>query len=297
MNLTLRVTLGNRSLILKQGRPWVEKYDHIEAPWERTLIEGRFYEAVRGVPAVSDRMPELLALDAPHHVLALADAGSLGDYTSIYAGGQISDPVVDELLDWLKSLGRVAIPEHEKGDFANLAMRALNHEHIFHFPLAFGNGLDLDQITQGLGRTAEDLKADGAYVARASGLGETYLADRATLVHGDYFPGSWIRATEGIRIIDPEFCFLGAREFDYGVMMGHLALARVEVEVAERVLAASRQERLDETLVLGFAGVEIMRRLIGVAQLPLTCDLRAKRRLLEVSRSLVLSPERELSCW
>src|SRR4051812_21791268 len=36
MNLTLRVTTPARSVIVKQGRPWVEKYPQIPAPTERT---------------------------------------------------------------------------------------------------------------------------------------------------------------------------------------------------------------------------------------------------------------------
>ncbi len=297
MNLTLRVTLANRSVILKQGRPWVEKYDHIEAPWDRTLIEGRFYEAVRDVRAVSGRMPEILDLDPHNHVLALSDAGSLGDFTSIYKDGAISSATVDELLDWLRALGSVTIPNDRKDAFTNRAMRALNHEHIFRLPLARDSGLDLDRITEGLARAAEDLKADEAYAARVRVLGSRYLEDGPALVHGDYFPGSWMKAADGIRIIDPEFCFVGDREFDYGVMLGHLALARSSVAPAERVMAASRRERLDTALVLNFAGVEIMRRLIGVAQLPLSHDLDTKRRLLDISRSLVLAPQAELSCW
>ncbi len=297
MNLTLRVTLASRSLILKQGRPWVEKYDHIEAPWDRTLIEGRFYEAARGVGAVSSRMPEILDLDPHNHVLALSDTGSLGDFTAIYEAGVIPAATVDELLDWLKALSTVTIPAPEKDRFTNRAMRALNHEHIFRLPLARDNGLDLDRITEGLGRAAEGLKADEAYADRVRALGSRYLEDGVSLVHGDYFPGSWMKAADGIRIIDPEFCFLGAREFDYGVMLAHLALARTPVEPAQRVLDATRSERLDTALVLNFAGVEIMRRLIGVAQLPLSHDLDTKRRLLDVSRSLVLTPRAELSCW
>ena len=39
-----------------------------------------------------------------------------------------------------------------------------------------------------------------------------------------------------------------------------------------------------------FAGVEIMRRLIGVAQLPLECGIQGKRDLLLRSRELVLTP-------
>lgn len=297
MNLTLRVILANRSLILKQGRPWVERYDHIEAPWDRTLIEGRFYEAVRGVRAVSGRMPEILDLDSHNHVLALSDAGSSGDFTTIYEDGEITDAVLDELLDWLRALGSVTIPDDRKDAFANRAMRSLNHEHIFRLPLARDNGLDLDRITEGLGRAAEDLKADDDYTARVHALGSRYLEDGTSLVHGDYFPGSWMKAADGICIIDPEFCFVGAREFDYGVMLAHLALARTPVAAADRVLAATRRERLDTALVLNFAGVEVMRRLIGVAQLPLSHDLDTKRRLLDVSRSLVLTPQAELSCW
>ena len=37
MNLTLRIRTDRRSVVLKQARPWVEKYDHIEAPWDRGL--------------------------------------------------------------------------------------------------------------------------------------------------------------------------------------------------------------------------------------------------------------------
>ncbi len=297
MNLTLRVTLRSRSLILKQGRPWVEKYDQIAAPWERTLIEGQFYQAVRSVPAVSSRMPELLALDRHNHVLALEDMGSAGDFTSIYADRQISSADLSEILDWLSALGRVTIPEDARAGFANRAMRALNHEHMFSLPLAEQNGLDLDRVTDGLARAAEELKRDPAYGRLAGELGTKYLADHASLVHGDYFPGSWARGTRGIRIIDPEFCFLGAREFDYGVMLAHLALARVGVETADLVVGASVREHLDERVMLGFAGTEIMRRLIGVAQLPLPYGIDAKRHLLDVSRSLVLTHERGLTCW
>ena len=297
MNLTLRVILRARSLILKQGRPWVEKYDHIEAPWERTLIEGLFYETVRDHAAVSGRMPTLLRLDERHHLLVLSDAGRGGDFTSIYSHGAISQETLRELLDWLKALGEVSAPDPAKNKLANRSMRVLNHEHMFRLPLAAESRLGLDNITSGLEAAATDLKRDDVYAARVRDLGSRYLADGASLVHGDYFPGSWIRAIDSVRIIDPEFCFLGAREFDYGVMLAHLALACATKDPAEEVLTAAGDERLDERLVLGLAGVEIMRRLIGVAQLPLTCGLDVKRRLLDVSRCLVLTPERGLLCW
>ncbi len=294
MNLTLRVTLRDRSLILKQGRPWVEKYRHIPAPWERTLVEGAFYDAVRGWPDVAERMPALLHLDARDRIIVLEDLGSAGDYTSVYAGGSIDGPDFDSLIAWLAALSRVKPPW---AGLANRAMRELNHEHIFTLPLSAGNGLDLDAITPGLSSAALALQQDMPYRARVAALGTRYLADGTALVHGDFFPGSWVRTSRGVRVIDPEFCFAGTREFDYGVMLAHLAFGGVDAVTASRVLEAARGDGLDEGLLLGFAGVEIMRRLLGVAQLPLSFGLQGKQHLLTLSHNLVMAPESALSCW
>ena len=47
MNLVLRVKTNQRSLIIKQSRPWVEKYPHILAPLERAIVEGQFYQLIK----------------------------------------------------------------------------------------------------------------------------------------------------------------------------------------------------------------------------------------------------------
>src|SRR5262249_34926785 len=151
--------------------------------------------------------------------------------------------------------------------FANREMRALNHEHIFRFPLAASNGFDLDAITPGLQAAGDALKRDTAFVDRVTALGSRYLADGAALVHGDFFPGSWLDSPRGPIVIDPEFCSAGAAAFDYGVMIAHMMFADQPAERVERVLGAV-PAAADPALVLPFAGVEIMRRIIGVAQLP-----------------------------
>ena len=46
--------------------------------------------------------------------------------------------------------------------------------------------------------------------------------------------------------------------------------------------------KYSDSLVFQYAGVEIMRRILGVAQLPVRVSLEAKRRLLEQSRAMVL---------
>jgi 5-methylthioribose kinase len=295
MNLALRVTTRDgRSFILKQGRPWVEKYAHIPAPFERTIVEAAFYAAVQPVPDVARHMPSVLHVDARNHVLLLEDIGAAGDFTSIYDDGVVPNATVAALLDWLHHLSRVSVPVDQRAVFSNREMRALNHEHIFDFPLRDANGLDLDGITAGLADEARQLATDRGYAGAVAALGSRYLSDGATLVHGDYFPGSWLKAAGGPRVIDPEFCFLGDPEFDYGVLAAHVMIAQCRPDVIQSVAAAVAERRLDRLLVAAYAGVEIMRRLIGVAQLPLTFGIDRKQALLRLSRRLVVEPQRGL---
>jgi 5-methylthioribose kinase len=293
MNLALRVTTRDgRSFILKQGRPWVEKYAHIPAPFERTIVEAAFYSAVQSEPGVARRMPSLFHVDADNHVLLLEDIGVAGDFTSIYDDGAVTNATVAALLDWLQQLSRVSVPVDGRAVFSNRAMRALNHEHMFVFPLRDSNGLDLDGITAGLAEEARSLATDRAYVDAVAALGLAYLCDGVTLVHGDYFPGSWLKAADGLRVIDPEFCFLGDPEFDCGILAAHLMIAQCGPGVLELVVASVTERHLDLSRVAAYAGVEIMRRLIGVAQLQLSFGIDRKRSLLRLSRQLVVEPHR-----
>jgi 5-methylthioribose kinase len=288
MNCTLRVITPRGRLIVKQARPWVEKYDHIPAPWNRSHVEAAFYESVATVPGVGDRMPGLIHADRDARVLVLEDLGDGGDFTTMYAGVRLLQHECDALVDYLVRLRRIVVPADRRGILANREMRTLNHEHIFEFPLAEGNGLALDEITPGLQSAADEVKHDSAFVARVRALGSRYLDDGATLVHGDYFPGSWVRTGGGAAVIDPEFCFLGCAEHDSGVMMAHLIIAGetpAHVDAVERAVA---DDHGNPGLARRFAGVEIMRRLIGVAQLPLSAPIERKRELLARARQLVL---------
>ena len=97
-------------------------------------------------------------------------------------------------------------------------------------------------------------------------------------------------------MIDPEFGFCGDAEYDLGVLAAHLLLAGEAAERAEAILASYQPADPavhSAALARRYAGVEIMRRLIGVAQIPtLQADLTRKTALLTLSRRLVLEPER-----
>ena len=301
MNCVVRVRTSGGSFILKQSRPWLEKYPQIAAPFDRALAEGRFYRLVASSPTVAGRMPRLLWTDDAARTVALADLGVASDFFPLYAREiALTDETLDELVAFLSALhGLAPVDEEAREGLANLEMRALNHEHIFALPLRGENGLDLDTYTgtPGLAAAAGSLKADADYARTVAELGERYgLGVGGSLLHGDFFPGSFLRTDAGVRVIDPEFCFCGDAEFDLGVFAAHLLLAGEPAARAERVLAGYRPAGgtgVSAELARRYAGVEIMRRLIGVAQIPtLRADLVRKTGWLELSRRLVLEPGR-----
>jgi 5-methylthioribose kinase len=218
MNCTLRVVTGAGRLILKQGRPWVERYPEIPAPADRTLVEAAFYACVSAHEGVAGRMPRLVGIDHDQRVLVLDDCVGMTDLTGVY-----------EAAPW---------------------------------------------------------------PAAVESLGECYLhGPPRALLHGDFFPGSWLSDGASARVIDPEFCFAGEPAFDYGVMAAHLILGG-HWAAARRTGAAADAAGHDARLAGAFAGVEVMRRLIGVAQLPrLGRSLADKAALLQASRRLVLGLE------
>lgn len=301
MNCVVRMRTSAGSSILKQSRPWLEKYPQIAAPFDRTLIEGRFYRVVASSQTVAARMPKLLWTDDDARIIALEDLGAASDFFPLYAREiTLPEQTLTDLVAYVSALhGLAPASEVEREELANLEMRALNHEHIFALPLRAENGLDLDAYTgtPGLAAVARSLQMDGAYVRAASELGERYrIGSGDSLLHGDFFPGSFLRTSVGVRVIDPEFCFCGDAEYDLGIFAAHLLLAGESAERAEQVLRLYQPPAgatISPELARQYAGVEIMRRLIGVAQIPtLRADLAQKTAWLKLSRKLVLEPAR-----
>jgi 5-methylthioribose kinase len=286
MNLVERVMFDDGSTaILKRARGWVEKYPDIAAPIERAEVEADFYATVADT-AAGAAMPRHLGFDKGGAANLFEDLGEASDGMMVYAGQQIGDEALDAIADWMLALHN--LPAAANPRLANPKMRALNAIHIFDFPLDPGNGFDLDSITPGLQAAADRLKNDDKFVAAVRSVGEHYLGDRpGVLLHGDLYPGSWLTTPNGLYVIDPEFCWIGPREWDVGVLIAHLRLSG-QPETSIKRLITRYRDPLDPALMNKISGIEIMRRLIGVAQLPLTLDLAAKTVLLNQARALVL---------
>ncbi len=283
MNVLLRVKTDQRSFILKQSRPYVHKYQQIKAPLNRIEVEYKFYQAVQGA-FITKHIPAILAFDKKDYLIQMEDLGQCEDMTFCYRDRKVS-------LDILKKLIGISNGIHKMGKVEkfpeNMALRELNHQHIFVLPFMEENGFHLDEVQQGLQELSLLYKKDTTIKAVVNKLGDKYLSKGNVLIHGDYYPGSWMQLENKVYIIDPEFSFIGFREFDLGVMTAHLIMATMNVSSMATVMEHYKGEA-DSILVSQVAGIEIIRRLIGLAQLPLQRSIEEKDYLLQHARKMIL---------
>lgn len=267
LNLVLRVSAGERSAILKQARPWVEKYPSLAAPVERSAVEASFYRLVHAAPALTTFMPQLLGVDPAWHLLLLEDVGEQADAAALYRRASVDPASRARLIGFLAGLHMLEISQAALP--GNRAMLELNHAHIFTLPFAGG---------------------DRDLAATAARLGERYLLGVGPLLHGDFFPGAWVYGDDGVKVIDPEFCLFGPPEFDLGVMAAHLIVAGDAPETPDDLAAAYQSAgggAVDSALIRRFAGIELWRRLFGVAPLPVVLDHRRKDALIALAAGLI----------
>lgn len=292
MNFTLRVYISsNKTFIIKQSRAYVEKYPTIPAPANRATIEGRFYKFTQGNKTLSASMPTILGIDETNNIIITQDLGLSNDFTNLYQpNGIILNTEIEAIAAYLSELHRSFYSEIPNAAFANREMRALNHEHIFVYPFLEENGFNLDTILEGLQEEALIYKNDVLLKEKIKTLGDIYLADGHYLLHGDYYFGSFLRTNDGVRIIDPEFCFYGYAEFDLGVLISHLKISKQSQESIDIVLSNYKKStNFNENLLKQFIGIEIMRRIIGLAQLPITLTLQQRIDLLKEAKALIIS--------
>ncbi|MEM9624162.1 MAG: phosphotransferase [Pseudomonadota bacterium] len=286
MNVVFRARLSNGgSVIFKQAPAYVARFPDIAAPPERLHSEAEFYAAVATDPQLATRIPEIIGYDPEHHLLCLQDLGEMGDLTHVY---NLSEPLpqqpLQELLAWLGRLHNLPVSGAMP---VNQAMRELNHQHLFVVPLQSDNGVELPEA---LLQVAETLRTNQALHSSMQRLGEIYLGQRQvtriSMLHGDFYPGSWLSHAngdaQGIKVIDPEFCFAGPAEFDVGVMHAHLLMAGITDAQWQSLLEHyARPPGFAADLAAEFTAVEIIRRILGVAQLPLAATHHQQVQWLE----------------
>lgn len=290
MNFVLRARSDRKSIILKQARPWVEKFPDIEAPLERVEVEAKFYGLIQQDEFLASFTPRRLDWDPKNYILMLEDLGEGADFTYVYRKDQqFTRAELETLLKFVEHLHAYPFDPTQKLAFPlNHALKTLNHEHIFVYPYMQDNGFDLDTVQPGLQELSLTYKTDAKLKEKIQTLGQRYLGAGPSLIHGDYYPGSWLKTGAGVKVIDPEFGYFGLPEFDIGVMAAHLQMAQTPEDEIQWLLDGYRPpDGFNDNLRRAFTGVEMMRRIIGLAQLPLDLTLVEKEALLRRGRDLL----------
>lgn len=131
MNLVLRVRTDRRSIVVKQGQPWVERFPQIPAPANRTGVEHEWYTLVGGVADLAAAVPTVLGYDPVERVLCLSDLGTGGELSWVYADTALTEQQAGALVDWLGRLHATFADDDRARRLVNRQMRVLNHEHIW----------------------------------------------------------------------------------------------------------------------------------------------------------------------
>jgi 5-methylthioribose kinase len=268
INWVRRVRAGDRSFVVKQARPALERFPEYEAPTERIVCEARYYDAVRALDA--ERVcPAVLHFDEAARVLVLEDLGEVPrlDAADVGAAARIA-----------RFLG--AVHAATSGDaslagrFPNDGMRRLHGDHIFVLPFA-PNDFPLPDPVRA---RAESIWRDGRAAAIGAELYERYLAPAGALVHADVQPGNVLCARRGAVLLDAEIAHAGDPAFDLGTLFAHLALpavARGDAHAAEPAIDAARRayraaggpsDAAFEARVQRYGALEMLRRTLGAAR-------------------------------
>ena len=283
MNVVLRIQTDKRSFIVKQSRPFVQKYQEIAAPVERIEVEQKFYSSITN-SVITKHIPNILAFYEKENTLILEDLGQCHDMSFIYNSRKIDDYKLKTLVNVLSAIHAMSVADSYP---ENKELRLLNHQHIFVLPFKKDNGFSLDSVQEGLEALSITYKKDTKLKQKIASIGERYLTKGNTLLHGDYYPGSWMVLDKNIYIIDPEFSFKGFVEFDLGVLAAHTIMATMNNSYLSKIKDIYSLD-VDEKLLSQITGIEIMRRLIGLAQLPLNRTLDEKNSLLKTAYRLIM---------
>tara|TARA_B110000008_G_C16958416_1_gene559139 strand:- start:1191 stop:2159 length:969 start_codon:yes stop_codon:yes gene_type:complete len=282
MNVVLRVETNKKSFILKQSRPYVNKYPNIKNSEKRIIVEDQFYELIIK-SEIQKFFPKKIDFIKKDLILLIEDLGQCRDMSYLYSSKNINLDHFNSLIYILESIHKTKVNSFP----SNYSLKELNHEHIFVLPFQ-KNDFQLDDIQSGLKKLSTYITNDSNINDVVKRIGDMYLKVGNTLLHGDYYPGSWMQKDDNVYVIDPEFSHLGFKEFDLGVMAAHLTMITESEDYLNKIIKAY-SENIDKSIFYKVSGIEIIRRIIGLAQLPLDMSLNAKEKLLNIAKKMILS--------
>ena len=311
-----------RSVVLKHAPPYIK----ILGPEYPLSIERLTYES-RALDIYNQfargTVPELYYFDAETAVIAMED---LRDAQVLRAGliaGRVDTGIAEQVgrfmgivhsRTYVENLDSTTV-QHYRQQFANATMQSITADYVFTFPYTEH---ETNFWTSGLEPDVQRLKADTDFLRQVAYLKQIFLTAQQAVTHGDLHTGSVLVQNNTAKVIDAEFAFYGPVGFDLGLFWANYLLSyfshqdTLDVQSALKTAIAKTWHTytlefrtVDATLkeqtlqqifheAVGFAGLEMLRRLIGAAHVKdiegiadIPKKLRVERAALQFGATLV----------
>lgn len=304
------------SVVLKQGLPWVRTLPDWQLTIERVACEASLLRKWSGFNSAF--IPELWQYDDQRYILAMENLTGhrlLRDMLATSAATEELGSSVGKMMArtaFFTSTFSMSLREHSAAVQAgqNPEMSQLMEDVVFNLPFSLNDSNNNDPA---ISAHRAQLVANSEAAEAVRRLKWISATRQEALIHGDLHTGSIMVDDSDVRVIDAEFGHYGPIAWDIGEFWAHMFIAAEVHEVqnapdmAAATLEAIGSSRdsfrteilqlttnkmdseptrswisvwLDETesLAMQFAGVEVLRRIIGVGECEQLISLSAKQK-------------------
>ena len=296
LNTVYRVSDATRpehSLVLKHAPPYIKILGpDYPLSTERLTYESRALEIYNQL--VSGTVPAQYDFDEEGSVIAMEDLRDASVLRDDLISGSVDTSVAEQIGRFMGIVHSQTyvnnVPEATAQDyrqqFANTTMQAITADYVFTFPFTEH---ETNFWTPELASDVQQLKADTDFLQQAAHLKHIFLTAQQGVTHGDLHTGSVLVQDDTAKVIDAEFAFYGPVGFDIGLywanyllsFFSHQDTAHVQSELKTAIVqtwhtyttefkltdSGLKSETLQNVFhdAIGFAGLEMLRRLIGAA--------------------------------
>ena len=281
------------SIVLKHAPPYIKILGpDYPLSTDRLTFEARALELYNRF--VSGTVPKQYDFDPAAAVIAMEDLQGAHVLRDDLISGTIDITIAEQMgrfmgvvhsRTYVDNVGSTTV-QHYRQQFANTTMRSITADYVFTFPFTEH---ETNFWTPGLKPAVQRLKADTDFLERTGFLKQIFLTAQQGVTHGDLHTGSVLVQDNTAKVIDAEFAFYGPVGFDLGLYWANYLLTyfahrdnphvqsalktaieqtwqtyTIEFEMTDTQLKAETLKNIFHEAV-GFAGLEMLRRLIGAA--------------------------------
>ena len=282
-----------RSVVLKHAPPYIKILGpDYPLSTERLTFESRALDVYNRL--ASGTVPVQYDFDVDAAAIAMEDLRDARVLRDMLIVGTVDTAIAEQIgrfmgivhsQTYVDNIGNVAAQDYRQ-QFANATMQSITADYVFTFPFTEH---ETNFWTPELEPDVKQLKADTDFLRQVAHLKQIFLTTQQGVTHGDLHTGSVLVQGNKAKVIDAEFAFYGPVGFDLGLYWANYFLSYFSHQDTLRVQSALKTavEQVWDTYTaefttvdtglkaqvlgnifqdaVGFAGLEMLRRLIGAA--------------------------------